>query len=244
MTPEPLDTTIRIVTPENIAFRYRLAGPCRRGPAWMIDLVIQFLLIVGLNMAIGWLFQTRASGGIILVLVFVVIWSYGALFEIIMNGQTPGKRLLRLRVVSTAGLPINGQQAVLRNLLRYADFFPWLFFFPALVCFLVTRRFQRLGDLAADTMVIVDERHQLSQVRQVDHPGLPAVMDLIPTSYQAEPRFSKAVAGYIGRRSVLAPARRRELASLVVEPLWDRWQIAESADPDLVLCALYKRSYT
>ena len=57
---------------------------------------------------------------------FVLEWFYGGLFESLWNGQTPGKRLMGLRVLTTEGQPINGMQAVMRNLLRYADIFPFL----------------------------------------------------------------------------------------------------------------------
>src|SRR5262245_995920 len=115
---KPLDATIHVVTPENIAFEYRLAGPFRRLPALLLDLVIRglvfFALAIFFSLTVG-----MVSGGlavfILCVLWLFIDWFYGGLFETFMNGQTPGKYLLGLRVLSDNGEPIDGMQAVLRN---------------------------------------------------------------------------------------------------------------------------------
>ena len=121
---QPLDATIHVVTPENIAFEYRLAGPFRRLPALLLDLcvrvAVQIALLYVVLLTIGW-----ASPGlalfIFLVMYFIIDWFYGVLFETFLNGQTPGKYVLGLRVLAENGQPINGMQATLRNLLRAAD---------------------------------------------------------------------------------------------------------------------------
>ena len=124
---EQLDTTIEIVTPENIAFDYRVAGPFRRFPAYLIDLGIRFgivaLMWIGLSVMAG------IGGGplavaIGLIAMFLLEWFYGGLFETYMNGQTPGKRVMGIRVLTVDGQPINGLQAVLRNILRTVDLYP------------------------------------------------------------------------------------------------------------------------
>src|SRR5690606_14346216 len=109
---------------ENIAFDHRVAGPFQRLPAYLLDLLIRcmsflILCLVGV-LALGFQFGVAWS----LVLYFVLYVFYGGFFETVWNGQTPGKRLLRLRVVTINGEPINGTQAVLRNVLRIVDGFP------------------------------------------------------------------------------------------------------------------------
>src|SRR6478735_10309377 len=120
----PLDATIQVITPENIAFEYRLAGPFRRLPALFLDYCIGMALVVGLlmiiSMTVGIVSQYLALS-IFLLLLFIVRWFYGVLFETFLNGQTPGKYMLALRVLSDTGEPIDGMQAALRNLLRAAD---------------------------------------------------------------------------------------------------------------------------
>ncbi len=119
----PLDTTVEIVTPENIAFRYRLAGPFRRLPA-LSDRrghssggrrggVRSAPLLV-----LGRLGLPGVGFGVAMVCWFVLFWFYGGLFETFWNGQTPGKRLLGIRVLTLDGQPVNALQAILRNVLR------------------------------------------------------------------------------------------------------------------------------
>ena len=93
-----IDTRIEIVTPENIAFQYRVAGPFRRLPAFLIDVAIRVgVAIVGM---IAFMLASRSAGvvgpgfGLGLLLWFGLTWFYGGLFEALWNGQTPGKRLL------------------------------------------------------------------------------------------------------------------------------------------------------
>src|SRR4051794_36508989 len=125
---EQVDTQIQIVTPENIAFQYRIAGPFQRLPAFLIDKGLQMALVGGGLFLFGLIFGLLGLPGIgvgfSVVMFFAVSWFYGGLFEALWNGQTPGKRLMRLRVLSTDGQPINAMQAVLRNIPRSVDMLP------------------------------------------------------------------------------------------------------------------------
>src|SRR3569623_2389196 len=107
-----LDTRIEIVTPENIAFQNQVAGPFRRLPAYLIDLLLRFgfivLAVIAVGLAFGSIGQAGLGFGLIAVGWLVLDWFYGGLFEAYWNGQTPGKRLMRIRVVSDEGQPING----------------------------------------------------------------------------------------------------------------------------------------
>ncbi len=87
--------------------------------------------------------------GFWLILWFVLSWFYGGLFETYCNGQTPGKRMMRIRVIASDGQPINGLQAVLRNLLRAIDAQPLFTYQLGLFSAMMNDRFQRLGDLAS-----------------------------------------------------------------------------------------------
>lgn len=248
----PLDTTIRIVTPENIAFDYELAGPFPRLLAFLIDLAA----IVGLCMALGNIYSFiaplvgSAGVGFLFLAYFFVFWGYGGLFETFWNGQTLGKRALSLRVVSTSGLPINAAQAMLRNILRIAGVFFLLAFGSAVIGLLsigffamaATRRFQRLGDLAAQTMVVREKRHRLAPLR-VASGELDAVDQQIPLAFEADGRLAEALGAYVARRGDVSPERRVELASILAEPYVRRWNLPRNTDPDLLLCALYHRAY-
>src|SRR5262249_32516121 len=113
---EPLDTTVRLATPERIIFEYLLAGPFHRVCAYLLDLVvIVFLLLLVFFLTQVVSLGSMAGLGPALVAFFAITWGYGAFCEAVFNGQTLGKRAVGIRVVSDRGVPITGAQAVLRN---------------------------------------------------------------------------------------------------------------------------------
>lgn len=136
---------------------FRAAGIASRLIAITLDVFLQFVLLVGVIVVIGLLAVVNATVAVVaaLVLIFLVFWGYPALMETFWAGRTVGKRLLRIRVLTVEGGPIGFRHAAIRALLGLIDF--WL---PvpgglfALVAALVTRRSQRLGDLAAGTIVV------------------------------------------------------------------------------------------
>lgn len=235
--PPPLDTTLLLVSPENIAFHFRLAGPATRAVALAIDLVVMGVvaLLLFLPFTITEVFGSFL--GLLLVVLFFLWWGYGAAFEVFNNGQTLGKAALGLRVVSQSGLTINASQAVLRNLIRGIDV-AWPLF-PGVVSMVATSRFQRLGDLAAGTVVVLDRGR-----RQPRPPELPeatdAVVSLIPDGFAPGPALAQALAEYVGRRGDLSPGRRRELAGFAAARLCAAWGVPAVEDPDGLLCAVYE----
>ncbi len=241
--PVQIDTTIEIITPENIAFTYRLAGPFHRVPAWILDLVIRgAILLVALVVA---LLASIGLGGLgfaaWLVLLFVLSWLYGGLCETFWNGQTPGKWILGLRVLSANGRPINGYQAMMRNLLRAADL---SIFLPlALVVMACNRRFQRLGDLVAGTMVVVEERPWLGGVAKIEDPRAYQLASFLPADLRASRSMARALAHYAERRGYFSVARRREVAEHLAKPLLPTYRLPSNTSCDLLLCAMYYRLF-
>ena len=242
-----LDTHIEIVTPENIAFQYRLAGPFRRLPAFLIDLGVRLVAALAGFIVAMFVFGPVGLGGVgfglTLLLWFLLEWFYGGLFEALWNGQTPGKRLLGIRVVSIDGQPITPLQAILRNLLREADAQPICFYQVGLLAAMLNDRFQRLGDLACGTMVIVEERRQIQEVLQVNEPEAARAVAAIPPAFQPTRSLARALAAYVGRRRIFAWGRRVEIARHVGEPLGERFPIPPNANFDLLLCGLYERAF-
>ena len=197
--PEQLDARIEIVTPENIAFKYRVAGPFRRLPAYVIDVLIRLgvMLISGYSLMIVFQGAIDFGIGIAMIIWFVLSWFYGGFFETYWNGQTPGKWALGLRVVSIDGQPINAMQAVMRNVLRAADALPVValpagvlggralpLFQLGLFAPAFNDRWQRLGDLACGTMVVVEEGPRLYGVARVAEPEAIRLADLIPLGFE------------------------------------------------------------
>jgi uncharacterized RDD family membrane protein YckC len=153
---------LNIDTPEQVALEFSLATVGSRFLAVAVDTLIQvgcavflFLLIL----AGTWISSLTVAGArpwvlAVLVLgVFVIYYGYFALFESIWNGQTPGKRLVGLRVIHASGRPVSVFEAVLRNVVRIADQMPGIYAVGIVTVF-VTERSQRLGDLAAGTVVV------------------------------------------------------------------------------------------
>ena len=240
--PPPLDTTLRLVSPENIAFEFRLAGPASRLIAFALDV----LVIIALGVAFFVPFAVAgAVGGAFLGFFFVALfflwWGYGAALETFNNGQTLGKLALGLRTVSQTGLSINVSQAILRNLVRAADIAPP--FFPGVVAMACTRRQQRLGDLAAGTVVVFDRRWRPLPPPATDG-GINFAADLVPPGFRPDPVLAEALAEYAARRPMLAPARRHELAAIPAGRLCAAWEIPMPADPDALVSAVYERTVT
>jgi len=148
-------TTLVLRTPEGVIFSQSLAGPVARALAWLIDvaLFLAALTLLGTIISVLRLVAGETAEALGLLLYFVFSVGYGIFFEWIWRGQTVGKRLLRLRVVDAQGLRLKPSQIVIRNLLRVVDMMPLAYLVGGLACVL-SRRTQRLGDLAANTVVI------------------------------------------------------------------------------------------
>ncbi len=231
------DTTVRVVTPENVSFDFALAGPFARGVAFAVDCVIMSVLITVLWMTLGWLGMTVA--GPVLFLTFLIFWGYGGVQETFWNGRTVGKRAMGLRTVSRTGLPINAQQAILRNVLRSADLLPpW---FPGVFSMLFTRQFQRLGDLAAGTMVVCEQGRLETREFLIDA-AIDETSQLIPVAFRPTPDMIDAITIYLSRRDGLSARRRDELALILTRHFARSWSLPEDYDPDLLLCAIFDRS--
>jgi uncharacterized RDD family membrane protein YckC len=249
-----LDSRIEVVTPENIAFKYRVAGPFRRLPAYLIDALIRAGIIVATVLLLGVTFSSGLAsvGSLAIYIWFLVEWFYGGFFETYWNGQTPGKWAMGLRVVSYDGQPINALQAVLRNILRAVDAFP-AFSLPndmsiglyqlGLLASSSNQRFQRLGDLAAHTMVVVEESPRLYGVAKVSEPEAMRLAELIPVSFEPSRSMARALSLYVERRGGFALGRRAEIARHLGEPLRVKFNLPPQTSYDLLLCAVYYRAF-
>jgi uncharacterized RDD family membrane protein YckC len=241
---EPLDTTVRLVTPERIVFHYPLAGPFRRFCAYLIDLVILFLLlIVALVLSMMLTMGTIGGLGLFFVAYFALTWGYGATCEGVFNGQTLGKRIVGIRVVSDRGVPITGAQAVLRNLVGSVDGIVPFFYLSGLASMVLTRKFQRLGDLAAGTMVVVEGRRRRVRLLRVGGPEVEAVLPWLPLRIAAGTELSRALSDYVRSRERFNRGRREEMAEDLARPLRRRYGLPDGSSNDAVLCAAYHRVF-
>jgi uncharacterized RDD family membrane protein YckC len=245
---EALDTDTKIEAPEHILFLHRVAGPARRAVAHLIDLVICYgavaLFAIAVLFAAGG--ATAISGamsgmtnvgvGLVLLAMFAAQWVYFAAWEG-LTGRTPGKAALRLRVVTTTGRPIGFTNAALRNILRAADVLPNAYV-AGLISMALTRHFQRLGDLVAGTMVIVEAKASVAAPLGLWPPAAPYELVDLPNEVAFDADERVAVELFLRRRGALGAARASELAEMIVGALERRFGY-RSGDPVRTLAILY-----
>ena len=158
------DEFLNIDTPENVIFGYEVVGIGSRFMAALVDtlaiLLIQAVVNVTMALIVGNLLDidiystwVTAVFGLIS---FALLWGYYIFFEMLWNGQSPGKRLVGLRVLRTDGTPITLTESIIRNLVRLIDFLP-IFYGLGVVVMFVNTQSRRLGDLAAGTLVVRDQ---------------------------------------------------------------------------------------
>ncbi|MFO0917547.1 MAG: RDD family protein [Planctomycetaceae bacterium] len=238
---------LRIETPENVVLTYQLAGPALRAQAYAIDFVFRVMIMIGalvLASIVGIFLSGLAIGSLLLVL-FLLEWGYTIGFEYAWQGRTPGKWLLGLRVIQENGRPLSWWSSGLRNLLRVADVLPLIYLFgsdlgifgllpvygPGVITMFCSPRLQRMGDLAARTVVIQERRARI--------PGEPVIFEKIEplarsdlNSFAPRPRTLSLIDRFLGRRHVLLIQRGHALALPLAEALARRLNFA--SDPQSV----------
>lgn len=198
-----LDTARAIPTPEGIELNLRLAGPVPRALAWLLDLLVRAAVFFVLMIPLGVLGNVGA--GIFLIVWFGMEWLYPTAFEVYFFGATPGKRALGLIVLHSDGTPVGVPASLTRNLLRAADFLPVLYGF-GLLAMLLSRDFQRLGDIAAGTVVAFRDT-------DTQYGAIPRATPLPPASPLTADE-QRAVLDLAARSATLTEERSEELASL------------------------------
>lgn len=256
----PLDTDVVVETPEHITYRHRIAGPARRMVAYVLDLLICYALVTCVALAVlasivgpsvaedeaRSLSNTAGVGiGVLFLVMFAIQWVYFAGLEA-WWGATPGKRVLRCRVVMLSGRPIGFAAAALRNVLRAADALPLtytagLLSVVGLVSMSATRHFQRLGDLVAGTIVIVVDRARASEAIVLSPPAEPRELAPLPEDIRLDADERAALELFLRRRARLGRARAIELAQMLQPMLVARFSVV-SEDPSRNLALLYDRA--
>lgn len=237
-----IDTTLDIDTPELVRFSYRLAGPTQRCAAYLIDFVVRSVVgaVIGVAMLIAGLIGDGFGQGLALIGVFLLEWGYYIACEMLMRGQSPGKRALHLRVVRQNGLPIGFADSFLRNLLRAADFLP-LMNALGLTTMCLDKKFRRLGDLVAGTIVVFEERQPIRPPIQIDPAPKPEELARLPRQLDLSPADIDALELFLRRSGQLNPAREHELAEIVA-PLYAKRYAVRYRDPVRFLALLYHRA--
>lgn len=199
-----VSTDVLVETPESIDLQAEPAGLVVRGLAFTIDFLIRTLVLIVLGIVLG--LAGEAGMGVVLIAWFLLEWFYPVFFEVYRQGQTPGKKKMGLAVVNDDLTPIAWGTSIIRNLLRWADFLPVLYT-SGLVSMAWNRHFQRLGDIAAGTLVIYRKPDQQKPLLTEVQPQAPPVA--------MERADQMAVIGFAQRHSHLSEDRQRELADIL-----------------------------
>jgi len=207
---------LTIQTPEGIEFPLTLAGPVSRFMAWLLDALCVMVLASVIGMALGVFAAVAADIALaaIVLAYFVVSIGYPIVMEWYWRGQTIGKRLMGLRVMDAQGLKLQFSQIVIRNLLRFVDELP-LFYVVGGIASLVSRHAQRLGDVAANTIVVRVPRVSGPDLAQVLSGKYNSFRDFPHLAARLRQRISPQEAGIalqsLIRRDELEPSARVEL---------------------------------
>ncbi len=219
--------SLDVATPERVALSLPVAGIGYRSLAWLTDAMLIFFFwvtayfvfsllvsdVLGLFRGLSGLGQTLLVVGL-----FATQWLYWTCAEVFFRGQTPGKRLLRIRVVRVDGSPVGVYESAVRNLLRAVDFLPLLY---AVGCMsmLFSRQHRRLGDLVAGTLLVREERFDLDKYTAPAAQATPGPAAAVASSgpVRLSPEEVELLLAFLERAPGLVPEARRRLGLRMVE---------------------------
>lgn len=247
-----MDDRYTIDTPENIEFAYDIAGIGSRFLAAIIDTFILTIaeIIIGFALfaladALG-LTDSQLVETYVLVLAFGGIFLFAILFyvifEMVWNGQTPGKRVIGLRVVREGGRPITFMNSVIRNFIRLVDFLPAFYGIGVVVMF-VDRRARRLGDLAGGTLVVKERRGvtlesltsgSLTALPPLQ-PGETAPQPTLPNVHLLNDKDYDLVQEFLRRRNELGRDARQRLGAQLASGFQARLGLPQGGDAERFL---------
>lgn len=226
--------TLNIATPEGVTFSLPLAGPVTRSLAYVIDLAVLLATWNTIMMVFSPLvvFLDDIGYGMAMLVRFAFIETCRMIMELLWRGQTVGKKLMGLRVMDEQGLKLRPSQVVLRNIMRFVDVLPAFYALGALVS-LFSARAQRLGDIAAGTVVVRTVKTAPPDVASVlsgkynsfrDHPHVEARLRQKITPEEAQLALNALV-----RRPDLDEAARMKLYEKLASHFRERVKFPEDA---------------
>jgi len=212
--------TLTLRTPEGVIFSLPLAGPVSRFLALAIDLACILTASEILDQVFGAVKNTAMGQAFLAIVYFVLSIGYGITLEWFWRGQTLGKRVLGLRVMDEHALSLEFSQIVVRNLLRFIDALPLFYLVGGASCFF-TRYSQRLGDLAANTIVVRDAKAAQPDLNQLRGGRYNSMLEYHHLAARLRQRVSPQAATVaveaILRRDQLEPRARVELFGELAE---------------------------
>ena len=236
---------LTIQTPEKVGFQYLLGGLGSRATAFILDTGIRVLFLsvifLGFRLTAQWIPVLDPSGVLSglsknwIIALGVIAYGlidlgYFLLFEALWNGQTPGKRQQRLRVVRLDGAPIGLLGSAIRNILRAVDILAGVYPIGLVVMFL-SQKSQRIGDYAAGTVVIVERSRGMPKVETSVHESHAEPRGDIETHISTlRPKQYQVLKSFLKRREAMDSDHRQHLARLLAQRLLERWEISYKLD--------------
>jgi uncharacterized RDD family membrane protein YckC len=210
------EDAISMQTPEGVTIELTLAGVGSRFVAAIIDHALQLAIVIAILVSVG-LTQNVVAFAVGTVFTFVTFFAYDIIFETRASGRTPGKRLTGLRVVKTDGRPVDFRASAVRNLMRLIDILPGAYL-VAIVSVFLTKKNQRLGDLAAGTLVMRERVGENSGVSFRARTALDPSVEHWDVS-ALTPADVAAVRQFLERRHALTADARKRLAVTLAKRL-------------------------
>lgn len=232
------EETLIIETPERVPLHFALASIGNRFLACAVDHFIQIIVIVLISVAFSTLAEFSLLGAdfiaapkwikaIAIILTFLILTGYFVFFEWIWNGQTPGKRWMKLRVIREDGRPVTFFESAVRNLVRFFDMQPIIFYSLGLISVFIGSRDQRMGDLVAGTVVV---REREAEAPTFDQVFISPVSDAAyrrsfkPVSFSADlspltEEQIEVIESFLRRRWDLPDEQRKWMAWRVAMPI-------------------------
>jgi uncharacterized RDD family membrane protein YckC len=214
------DDKVTIATPEGVPLDLVVAGLGSRFIATMLDVAIELAAIFAIYLVFDSTTHNGFADAAFSILLFLVLFGYDVCFEVANSGRTIGKMAAGLRVVKHDGRGVDFVTSAVRNILRLVDFLP-LFYAVGAVSIVATRDHQRVGDIAAGT-IVVRERRNAPTIRH-----MPVYSTLPDRSYltwdvsAVSPEEVATVRRFLERRFSLTPAARAQLG----------WELASRLRP-------------
>jgi len=248
-----LERNVSVRTPESIAFYYELAGLGSRFLAVAIDLIIQTVAAISILLIDVWAAPgagaiASALGmrsttmeaiqvAIVVIIMFLLYFGYFVAFETLWNGQTPGKRLIGIRVVRDGGYPVTFMDSVIRNLIRIIE--ALLVYVPSIISALASSQNKRLGDLAAGTIVVRDRAFEVTDASRwmSGDDAAQAPAPLIPGVERISDDEIALAERYVSRSHLLDPRAAHETAYRIAAALRPKLgpEASEYTDHDLLV---------
>jgi uncharacterized RDD family membrane protein YckC len=252
-----MEERVHISTPDHVSLEFELAGPGSRFSAYVIDFLVNVLLIIVIVLAVyasGAVVTLRSLMGaatsiswseswilaLLVLVIFLINWGYYVFFEGLGKGSTPGKKRMGIRVIRQDGLPIGWREAALRNLVRAADMLPPPSYILGGLVMYFDPQGRRLGDMVAGTYVVVEKFDIAAQgvsgaawAKRVEQGRSRQALTLPRGTISAQQLA--LIEQFLARSHELSQVRRAQIVWQIAEPLLpllgeDRDNLARSAE--------------